>query len=948
MEQAIANAQEDRGLIEGVSFCKYSSKRHYNSVMTALPLGTVTFLFTDIEGSTRLLQQLGDHFATLLTEHRQIMQQVCEAHNGSVVGNQGDGFFIAFPRALDGLHAAVQAQRALAAHAWTAGVNVRVRMGLHTGEPQISASENYVGIDVHRAARIASAAHGGQVLISQRTHDLVENELPEGVTLRDLGEHSLKDLRQPKHLYQLVIAGLPSEFPPLMSLNASPNNLPGQLTSFIGRSKEVADVKQLLSESRLLTLTGPGGSGKTRLGLQVASEMLKGFQGVFFVALAAITEPGLVASTVAQALGLTETAGRSILEGLKDYLRNKDLLLVLDNFEQVIAAAPLVSELLGECGKLKVLVTSREALRVTGEREYSVPPLALPSLTELPAPEAIAQYAAIELFVQRARAVKADFRITDETAPAVAEICHRLEGLPLAIELAAARIKLLPPRAMLARLEQRLDFLTGGGRDLPARQQTLRGAIAWSYDLLEESEQALFRRLSVFVGGCTLDGVDAVAGEDLDLVGSLVDKSLLRQVEDANGEPRFVMLELLREFGLEQLKARGEEETIRRRHAGFFLHLAEQAEANLEKREQVRWMDRMEQEHGNLRAAFEWSRSAGAAQELCLRLAGALGHFWEVRGYFSEGRERLSAVLSMEAAQGQTPSRAKLLSRAAELAYRQSDYASTVEFAEESLALYRMLKDRQGAASMLIKLGNCATETGDFEMASEYLEEALAIWQTLEDKHGTARALISLGWAALRPGDHSLANIRLEQALILSRELGDTRSIGFELSGLGEIALRQGDTARAKQLLEESLELRRQLGNKWGVGVSLGTLGWTATREGDWERARAYLGESLEVRQEIGDKGGIAWCLERLADLALSQGQPEMAVRLLSAAAVLRTSIGSVIDPADQEEYQNRRSALRRQFGEEKFTSLWKEGRSFTLEQAIAHALEVDPPLTKT
>lgn len=942
----MACALEDRGLIEGVSFCKCLSKQHYNSVMAALPLGTVTFLFTDIEGSTRLLQQLGDQFATLLTEHRQIMQQVCEAHNGSVVGNQGDGFFIAFPHALDGLHAAVQAQRALAAHAWTGGVNVRVRMGLHTGEPQISASENYVGIDVHRAARIASAAHGGQVLLSQRIRDLVENELPEGVTLRDLGEHSLKDLRQPKHLYQLVIAGLPSEFPPLMSLNASPNNLPAQMTSFIGRSKEVADVKQLLSESRLLTLTGPGGSGKTRLGLQVASEVLKGFHGVFFVALAEITDPGLVASTVARALGLVETAGRSILDGLKDYLRSKNLLLVLDNFEQVIAAAPLVSQLLGECGTLKVLVTSREALRITGEREYPVPPLALPSLAELPSVESLARYAAIELFVQRARAVKADFRITDESAPAIAEICHRLDGLPLAIELAAARIKLLPPRAMLARLDQRLDFLTGGGRDLPARQQTLRGAIAWSYDLLDGNEQTLFCRLSVFVGGCTLDGVDVVGGEDLsassllDLVGSLVDKSLLREVEDVHGEPRFVMLELLREYGLEQLRARGEEETIRRRHAGFFLDLVEQAEAGLEKGEQVRWMERMEQEHGNLRAAFEWSRSADAAQELCLRLAGALGHFWEVRGHFSEGRERLSSVLSMKSAQGQTPARAKLLSRAAELAYRQSDYASTVEFAEESLALYRVLEDRQGAASMLVKLGNCATESGDFETAAGYLEEALAIWQDLEDKHGTARALISLGWAALRPGDHSLANIRLEQALVLSRELGDTRSIGFELSGLGEIALRQGDTARANQLLAESLELRRQLGNKWGVGVSLGTLGWAATREGDWERARAYLGESLEVRQEIGDKGGIAWCLERLADLALSQGQPEKAVRLLSAAAVLRTTIGSVIDPADQEEYQNRRKALRSQFGEEKFTSLWKEGRTLTMEQAIAHALE--------
>jgi predicted ATPase/class 3 adenylate cyclase len=914
--------------------------------MAPLPLGTVTFLFTDIEGSTRLLQQLGSRFAALLAEHRQIMEQVCEEHHGSVVGNQGDGFFIAFPQGRDGLSAALQAQRALAGHAWTGGVNVRVRMGLHTGEPQISASENYVGIDVHRAARIASAAHGGQVLLSQRTRDLVENDLPEGVTLRDLGEHRLKDLRQPKHLYQLVIPGLPSEFPPLMSLDASPNNLPIQLTSFIGRSKEIQEVMELLSAGRLVTLTGPGGSGKTRLALQVASEMLKHFHGVFFVALAPISDPGLVASTVAQTLGVQETAGRSILDSLKDYLHNKNMLLVLDNFEQVIVAASVVSELLEICSKLKILVTSREALRVTGEQEYWVPPLALPDLKNLPSQESLSQYTAVELFIQRARAVRPDFQITNETAPAVAEICHRLDGLPLAIELAAARIKLLPPRAMLSRLEQRLDFLTGGGRDLPARQQTLRGAIAWSYDLLEEGEQRIFRRLSVFVGGCTLEGAEQVAGDDsffssfLDQVGSLLDKSLIRQVEDGRGEPRFVMLELLREFGLEQLKAREEQETIRERHARYFLSLTGQAQESLERGEQVQWMDRMEQEHGNLRAAFEWSRTAAGMEELCLQLAGALGLFWEGHGHFSEGRERLSALLSMQATQGQTIDRARLLARAAELAYRQSDYAATVELAEESLAIYRQFDDPQGIASMLIKLGNCATEAGDFEAASGYLEEALAIWQKLQNRHGTARALISLGWAALRPGNYPLASLRLEQALALSRELGDTRSMGFALSGLGEIALRQDRFGRARQLLEESLALRRQLGNKWGIGVSLGTLGWLAIREGDWDRAMAWLGESLHVRSEIGDKGGIAWCLERLADLAMSWGRPEKAVRLLSAAASLRISIGSVIDPADQPAYHAMRQTLRSHFGEVQFTSLWKEGWVLAPEQAIDYALD--------
>jgi predicted ATPase/class 3 adenylate cyclase len=914
--------------------------------MSSLPTGTVTFLFTDIEGSTRLLQQLEEKYAILLVDHERILREACEAHHGKVVDIHGDSFFVVFTRALDAIHAVVQSQHALMDHGWPDGVTVRVRMGLHTGEPQISAL-GYMGIDVHRAARIMAVAHGGQALISQTTCDLVGGELPKDVTLQDLGEHRLKDLRQPKHLYQLVIPGVPSDFPPLKSLNVSSNNLPIQLTSFIGREKEIAEVRQAIGEQRLVTLTGPGGSGKTRLALQVASEMIEYFQdGVFFVALAPITDPGLVPSTIAQSVGVSETAGRSILDGLKDYLQSKSLLLLLDNFEQVIPAGSLVAELLRTSGGLKVLVTSREGLRVSGEQEYFVPPLSLPSLTQLPSVESLSQYAAVELFLQRAQSVKPDFRITPNTAAAVAEICYRLDGLPLAIELAAARIKLLPPRAMLARLENRLEFLTGGARELPARQQTLRNAIAWSYDLLDENEQKLFRQLSVFVGGCTLDAVEAVSGDPqaylslLDQFGSLLDKSLLREVEGMSDEPRFVMLELLREFGMEQLKICGEQEITQHRHANFFLALAEQTEAKLESVDQLEWINRMEQEHDNLRAALEWSKTAKGAGELCLRLAGSLGLFWEVRGYFSEGRERLSAILSTEVARGRTAWYAKLLARAAELAYRQSDYAATVELAEESLAIYRAVGDRQGIASVLIKLANAATEAGDYETASGFLEEALMIWQELDDKHGTARALISLGWAALRPGDYQLANARLEAALAISRKLEDTRSIGFELSGLGEVALRRGDYGRATKLLEESLELRRQLGNKWGVGVSLGTLGWVAIREGDWKRALSRLGASLEVRQEIGDKGGSAWCIERLAEVALAQGNPEKAIRLLSAAGALRISIGSVIDPADQPEYQNRRAALREKLGQEQFTALWEEGRKLTLEQAITYALE--------
>jgi tetratricopeptide (TPR) repeat protein len=443
-----------------------------------------------------------------------------------------------------------------------------------------------------------------------------------------------------------------------------------------------------------------------------------------------------------------------------------------------------------------------------------------------------------------------------------------------------------------------------------------------------------------------LDAVEALAENPLDRVsivaelGSLLDKSLLREIDDPHSEPRFMMLELLREFGTEQLVASGEQEQIRRWHAKFFLSLAEQAESKLESAEQMEWVHRMEQEHDNLRSALQWSMTTIAASDICLRLATTLGLFWEVRGYFSEGRERLSAVLNTHSAQEETAARAQLLARAAELAYRQSDYPATISFAQESLEICRLIGDLRGVASALIKLGNAATEVGDYETASRYLEESLEIWRMLEDQHGTARVLISLGWAALRPGDYPLAKSRLEEALSISRELGDTRSIGFELSGLGEVALRQGDFARATQLLEESLELRRQLGNKWGVGVSLGTLGWVAICEGDWDRARERLHESLEVRHEIGDKGGSAWCLERLAEMSIAHGRPEKAVRLLAAAAALRISIGSVIDPADQSEYQNKLNTLRTDLGAPRFGRVWDEGHALTLEQAIAHAFE--------
>jgi predicted ATPase/class 3 adenylate cyclase len=615
--------------------------------MQHLPTGTVTLLFTDMESSTLLLQQLGKHYAEVLEECRQLLRTAFHASGGQEVDTQGDAFLVAFARATDATSAAVAIQRTLFAHAWPEDVVVRVRMGLHTGEPQL-ATEGYVGLDVHHAARIMSVAHGGQVLLSRTTRDLVEHDLPEGVSLRDLGAHHLKDLQQPSQLFQLVIEGLPTDFPSLKTLDGYPNNLPLQPTPFIGREKEVEAVQQLLlrESSRLVTLTGPGGVGKTRLALQVAADQASHFtDGTWFVSLAPISDPDLVIPAISLTLGLREARDQAPLEHLKRSLHEKKTLLLLDNFEQVVSAAMSVADLLAGCPRLKVLVTSREGLHVRAEREFPVPALALPDSKHLPDLVALSQYEAVALFIERAQAVKPDFQMTNANAPAVADICIHLDGLPLAIELAAARLKLLPPQALLKRLSHRLLVLTGGSQDLPSRQHTLRNTIQWSYDLLTEQEQRLFRWLSIFVGGCTLEAAAAVCsapgalGMDiLEGVTSLLDKSLLQQT--------------LREYGLEVLETRGEREAAHQAHTTYYLALAEQAKPKLEGAEQGIWPERLEREHDNLRAALEWALEQGTDEQeskrraIALRLSAALEPFWEMRGYHSEARTFLERVLA--------------------------------------------------------------------------------------------------------------------------------------------------------------------------------------------------------------------------------------------------------------------------------------------------------------
>src|SRR6516165_5771114 len=619
--------------------------------MADLPSGTVTFLFTDIEGSTNLLRQLGDRYADALSDYRRLLRDAFRAWGGHEVDTQGDAFFVAFPRASDALAASIVAQRATAAHAWPDGAKLRVRMGLHTGEP-LSADTGYVGMDVNRAARVCAAAHGGQILVSEATRILVEEDLPEGVSLRDLGEHRLKDLARPQRLFDVIVADLSVDFPPVKSLNVLPNNLPTQLTSFIGRDREIAEIKALLAQDRLLTLTGPGGAGKTRLALQVAADVLEGFKdGVWLVELAPLSNPDLVAQAIASAVNVREQPGRPILSTLTDDLQRKHLLVVLDNCEHVVdACARLANTMLRACPNLRILATSREALGIAGETSWRVPSLSLPDPERLPTLESLSAYEAVRLFIDRAVAALPTFTVTHENAPWIAQVCHRLDGIPLAVELAAVRVKSLSVQQIASRLDDRFRLLTGGSRVGLPHHQTLRAAMDWSYDMLSEPERGGLRHVAVFASGFALEAAEAVsegdgvdASEVLDLVVRLVDKSLV-VAEEQGGKVRYRLLETVRQYGRERLQESAETEAVKRRHRDWYLEFAERVGLNLFGAEQAVWFDRLQVEQGNLRAALTWSIE-NEAIEAASRLVAVLWRFWAVRGYFEEGSGWLQAVL---------------------------------------------------------------------------------------------------------------------------------------------------------------------------------------------------------------------------------------------------------------------------------------------------------------
>ena len=838
--------------------------------MSELPTGTVTFLFSDIEGSTRLLQAAPEGWPALLERHGVLMRQAIAAHGGTEVGTEGDSFFVAFPSTGGALAASIQAQRALAAEGWPEGSEVRVRMGLHAGAAQLGTG-TYVGLDVHRAARIAAVAHGAQILVSDAVRVLLARELPPNVTLRDLGEHRLKDLAEPERLFQVVVDGLETDFPPLSTLDGVLNNLPRRLTTFLGREREIAEVLGLLEGSRLLTLTGPGGTGKTRLSLEVATRSLERYpDGIFFVELSPVTEVEMVAATIAQALGLPDRGGRTAMQRLVEHLAARRVLLVIDNFEQVIEAASMVAELLAADPNLSIVATSRAALHVYGEREYPVPPLGLPDLARLPQLEALRQYEAVALFVERATAVRPDFAVTNDNAPAVAEICVRLDGLPLAIELAAARIRILTPQAMLTRLENRLGLLSAGSRDLPERQQTLRGAIAWSHDLLDEPDRALFACLATFVGSAGIEAIERVCasesgGDVLDNLASLVDKSLVRQQEGVGGEPRFSMLETIREYAAEQAAARGLLDGLRERHATVFADLAHEASGLVMGSQKRTWLDRLEEEHGNLRAALAHLVEMGRG-DAALRMAAALWRFWQMRGYLAEGVERVTAALAISDADAYPDARADALSALAGLRYWQGDVEASRSAYLDELELRAQIADRRGYAeaaygiSFTWSINALSTEVNAAE-ASARIREARAIFRELGDELAVGRCEWALANVNYGTGDIAEARRHSLAALELFEAADDQFMVGWATYtlALGDLADDYGSPdglpealVSAQAQLRVALRIFAEAQDTSGYTLVLDGLALAAQRSGDRSRAAVISGAVRRLERETG------------------------------------------------------------------------------------------------
>jgi predicted ATPase/class 3 adenylate cyclase len=874
--------------------------------MRELPTGTVTFLFTDIEGSTRLLQELGtDGYAQLQERHAAILRAAIARGRGVGVRTEGDSFFAVFPLPSGAIGAAVEAQRAIATDVPT----MRVRMGLHTGEGVLG-GDDYVGIEVNRAARIAATGHGGQIVLSATTQRLVANALPDGITIRSLGEHRLKDLPEAEELYDVLIDGASADHPPLRSLGGPRTNLPPPRTSFVGRRREIAAIDELLRTHRVLTLTGPGGTGKTRLASKVAADQVARYaDGVWFVDLSAVTDPALVLPEIARVIGARETPGHDPAEAVREHLREREMLLVLDNLEQLVDAGPAIASLLDAAPGLTILGTSRVALRVSGEQEYRVDPLDVPEPDRPVDAAELAAYGSVRLFAERASSVRQGFLVTEETAPAVAQIVARLDGLPLALELAASRMRILSPNDLAVRLDHSLTVLTGGARDAPERQRTLAGAIRWGYDLLEPDQRRLFARLSVFSGGWTLEAAEVVCGSDLDVLddlGALVDASLVRRIELDDGQLRFSMLETIREFAAELLETSEERAAVRHHHAEWCRDLAEHAEPHLTGEDQLRWLEILDREHDNVRAVLDRAEQEEDARgvEAGLRIAAAIWRFWQQGGHLAEGRARLERLLALDDAQQRDAVRARAL----------------------------------GA------LGGVAYWLGDLEAVEAAYREAVEILREVGDRHLLAQALFDLGFVPLMArGDAKQSTALIRESLATAPE-DDLALRGRIWNGIGFLESFAGNDAGGIDALERGIALHRQVGERFALCEALIGMAGILFVQGNLPAARPYLEEATRVAGGSPSPILVAMMVLPHAVLANHEGDPDRAARLVGAWARIERDSDLRFPDQAPVQYDDAEDHARASLGDDAFARARAEGFAMSTDQVVDLLMEVVPP----
>lgn len=924
-----------------------------------LPSGTITFLFTDIEGSTSLWERFPEQMQEAVARHDALLNQMISQAGGIVLKDRGEGdsFFAVFRKAAAAAAAACGLQRALCLEPWTTPSPVRVRVALHTGEAQLRAGD-YYGATVNRCARLRAIAHGGQILLSKATHGAIGDELPQGARLHDWGKQRLRDLTEPEHVFQLLPPDVPPTLTPLKSLSVFPN-LPFPLTRFIGREQELAKVKLLLEESRLVTLTGLGGCGKTRLSLQAARELTDRFSdGICFVELSSLNEPALLVQTVAGALGVRQAPERAddadgaaapLLEQLCDFLQPKAVLLILDNCEHVRAAcAGLVQALLQHCVHMRVLASSRQRLGVVGERTLSVPPLSLPRSDKLGGGgrallKAVSASEAVQLFVERAAFHRPGFALTQANAHTVAQLCQQLEGIPLAIELAAARVSVLSVAQIGQRLHDRFKLLSGEAAPSPPHQRTLQAAMDWSYDLLTQEERLLLGRLSAFAGRFSLEAAESVCSDKglirsqvLDALAGLAEKSLVL-VEGVADHGRYRLLQTVRQYASHKLQTE-EVAPLHDRHRDWALQLAEAGEPQIQGPDQVQWLEALDHAHDDLRSALQWSLQHEHT-EAALRMAGALWWFWLVRGYWVEGESWLQNALAQGAP---TPrvARAKALNGLGVLQWRLGKYEEATQTLDHSLRLYQDAQDRQGMAYVLNNLGLVLHRQGDNARAVSSLEGSLALFRQLDDARGIAYALNVLGLVAHRQGNQAEAAALCEECLTIRRRLQDVRGIALVLRLLGNVMLHRGQHRRAAALHRESLSLFEGLRDKWGIANSLGNLAMVAHHQGHNARAQQLFRQSLTLHWELGEKSAVAACLEGMARVACAKGDMVRTAQLYGSAQALRQALQAPMPAAEQVGFERYIASAKSKLGKATFTAAQEQGRKRPLEQTISYALK--------